>query len=94
MITRIVRLEIATEHISDFKTFFKHNKARILASKGCRSLQLKNEIGQPNVFFTISEWDNEESLNNYRNSDFFRDIWPGVKLWFSSKPLAYSLIEA
>lgn len=91
MITRIVRLEISEEHVVDFKEFFDRNKAEILSSPGCRSLLLKNEVGHPNVFFTISEWDKEESLNEYRQSQFFREVWPNVKLWFSAKPLAYSL---
>lgn len=93
MITRIVRLEISEEHVVDFKGFYDRNKVKILSSPGCRSLQLKNEVGHPNVFFTISEWDNEESLHEYRKSDFFRAIWPGVKRWFSAKPLAYSMVS-
>lgn len=90
-ITRIVRLEFQEEHVNDFLLFFEQNNECILAVEGCASLRLMKDVKLSNVFFTISEWESQEMLDQYRSSNFFRTIWPEVKLWFSSKPIAYSL---
>jgi (4S)-4-hydroxy-5-phosphonooxypentane-2,3-dione isomerase len=42
------------------------------------------------VFFTLSVWDSEASLNTYRHSDFFRTTWAKTKVLFSDKPAAWT----
>jgi autoinducer 2-degrading protein len=48
----------------------------------------KNES---NVFYTVSHWNAEPDLNNYRNSEFFKETWSKTKSLFSEKPQAYSM---
>jgi hypothetical protein len=48
------------------------------------------DIHDPNLFFTYSQWENENALTNYRNSDLFQSIWPTIKPWFSQKAEAWS----
>ena len=33
----------------------------------------------------------EEDLNNYRNSELFKTIWPTIKPWFEVKAEAWSM---
>ncbi len=35
--------------------------------------------------------EDEESLDNYRNSVFFKNVWNNTKLYFYGKPEAWSL---
>ena len=44
-----------------------------------------------NIFFTYSYWENEQDLENYRNSDLFKDIWAKTKPMFNDKPVAWSV---
>ena len=42
-------------------------------------------------FFTHSMWLNAQSLENYRQSEAFKEIWPITKAMFASKAEAWSL---
>lgn len=57
----------------------------------CESLEAFEDKKQPGVFFTFSVWKEETSLEEYRNSAYFREIWATIKPWFDEKPLAWSL---
>lgn len=93
MIIRFVKLEIAPNHITDFKKLTKEEKKGILAFDGCSHLEILQDISNPSIFFTHSNWTSEEALNKYRNSEFFQTNWNQVKKWFSAKPEAWSLQE-
>jgi heme-degrading monooxygenase HmoA len=43
------------------------------------------------VYFTISQWESEEALNNYRHSEFFKQTWVKTKALFQERAEAYSL---
>jgi quinol monooxygenase YgiN len=43
------------------------------------------------IFFTYSYWQDEKNLENYRNSQLFKDVWDQTKTYFNDKPLAWSL---
>jgi heme-degrading monooxygenase HmoA len=43
------------------------------------------------VFFTFSIWENEEALENYRQSELFRSTWSKTKVLFSDKPNAWTV---
>ena len=45
------------------------------------------------IFFTYSMWDSESSLNKYRESNTFKDIWSKTKPLFSNKAKAWSVEE-
>ena len=48
------------------------------------------DINDVNVIFTYSWWDSEDDLNNYRNSELFKDVWSKTKILFNKKPEAWS----
>jgi heme-degrading monooxygenase HmoA len=91
MITRIVKLTIQYEKTAEFIALFNESKSLIKNSPGCRHVELLNDIHQPTIFFTHSHWDSEEHLNQYRDSDLFKNIWPKTKILFADKPEAWSL---
>ena len=90
MIIRIVKLSFHTEYISDFKTIFEENKHKIISQKGCNRLKMLKDINDVNVIFTYSWWDSQDDLNNYRNSELFKDVWSKTKILFNKKPEAWS----
>jgi len=91
MIVRIVKLTFKTEEIDEFLNIFEKQKSYIAAFDGCTHLTLLRDKNQKNIFFTYSYWDDEAALERYRKSDFFRNIWSGVKILFDDKPEAWSL---
>jgi len=93
MITRIVKLGIADHHIADFRKTFKENHARIASFPGCEEVRLVFDLSNPNVHFTISTWNSQESIEAYRQSELFTGIWSTVKPWFCAKPEAWSTAE-
>lgn len=93
MTTRIVKLEIAPEFCKEFENVFIKHKNQIGSFQGCLGVKLVKEINESGVFFTISQWEDEQSINNYRDSALFGTIWPVVKPWFSNKAMAWSTID-
>lgn len=90
MITRIVKLTLKEEFRSDFESIFIEKNKAIKNQPGCLGVKLVEDINTKGVFFTISEWNSEEDLNNYRYSDLFQEIWPKVKTMFAAKAEAWS----
>lgn len=93
MLLRIVRLELQKEKVQDFVQLFKENKEKIASSAGCHHLEMCTDAKYPHVIYTFSKWDSEDSLNNYRKSDFFSILWPQITALFSGKPQVFSLIQ-
>ena len=79
--------------VEAFRALFDEYKTKIKASEGCHELKLMQDSSSSNIFFTYSEWENEESLNKYRYSDLFKMVWSQAKILFSSKAEAWSLNE-
>ncbi len=93
MITRIVRLTIQPEKADAFLDRFNTTYNAIRNFPGCSHLRLFQDTSQPNVFITFSHWDNEESLENYRQSPLFQTTWSEVKPMFGAAPVAFSMNE-
>ena len=91
MIIRIVKMRFKKEHLEDFKAVFERSKPTIRAFKGCRFLELYQDIHDSRLFFTYSYWDSEAALDAYRNSDFFTGLWTKTKGLFSEKAEAWSV---
>jgi quinol monooxygenase YgiN len=79
--------------VETFLTLFDAYKSKIRASEGCHELKLLNDQNSPNIFFTYSEWENEESLNKYRYSELFKTVWGQTKILFKEKAEAWSVKE-
>jgi quinol monooxygenase YgiN len=90
-ITRVVKLTLQPQHIQAFKTVFASHKMHIAQFDGCIELNAYQDNKQPEVFFTISRWQSEHNLDNYRYSDFFKTLWSVVKPMFAAKAEAYSM---
>lgn len=92
MIIRIVKMTFRETNIDDFKDFTGSIKHKIRDFSGCQHLDILQDIHNKNIFFTYSRWKSEEDLNNYRDSDFFKETWTTARAWFASRPEAWSLI--
>ena len=93
MLVRLVKMHFSTAFAAEFKTVFKSVQPQIAGSKGCTYVQLLQDQSNPEIFFTISHWANEDHLNAYRNSELFKNVWAGVKPNFQSKAEAWSLLD-
>ena len=93
MITRIVKMQFDKDKIEDFVDLFHHVKSKILAMRGCVSLELLQDTEQPGIFFTYSTWKSLQDLENYRSSPFFRETWTKTKSYFIERPEAWSTVE-
>jgi quinol monooxygenase YgiN len=90
MLVRIVRMHFLPEHTEAFTTIFDNVKSSIRSYPGCLYLELAQDTKEPTIFITYSQWDSEESLNDYRNSDFFTLVWQKTKVLFAENPQAFS----
>jgi hypothetical protein len=84
-------MEFKPGHVQDFLRQFERVRPLIRGYPGVRSLELHRDTSQPNVFYTYSEWDSEEALETYRQSELFKGAWGEVKPWFGGTPRAFSL---
>lgn len=91
MIRRVVRLTLQEDKAQDFIDFVEPRVASIRGFEGCEGLEFLQDTNEANVFYTISLWQSEDALNNYRSSELFGSIWPVVKPWFKNKALTYSM---
>lgn len=87
---RVVKMSFEYEQAEAFKKKFDDIKLNILSCPGCISLRLIQDRKDKGVFFTISEWEDEDHLNDYRDSALFKTTWNFIKPWFKSKPQAWS----
>lgn len=91
MIIRTVKMKFRTEEVARFLQFFNQRKSQIRGFDGCLHLELWQDISDPDTLWTYSHWLDEESLENYRRSPFFKDTWTQTKQLFASRAEAWSL---
>jgi len=92
MIKRIVKLQIRPEEVDIFKSLFKQSKLIIL-SFDCYHVECLQSIDDPSIFFTYSHWQSVDSLNVYRHSHEFAQIWKNTKALFGDRAQAWSTRE-
>ena len=85
-IIRIVRLTFSESTIDEFEALYSKHEDAISSQPGCYSVDLVTDASNPFVKSTISKWKDEESLNNYRNSELFGVVWSATKALFAGKP--------
>lgn len=90
MIIRIVRMTFTGEGAREFLPIFEKHKTSIRHFPGCSHLELLKDIRQPNTYTTLSHWDKPESLENYRTSELFEQVWGQTKILFAEKTQAFS----
>ena len=79
------------DKIDEFLSNFNKNKDKIKSSKGCNFLELYRDKTNPTIFFTYSYWESDLDLENYRNSELFKNVWSITKQLFDDKPEAWSM---
>ena len=91
MLVRIVKLQFKEEKVNDFLLHFETVKWEVASFIGCKGMKLLQDLKNPCIIMTYSVWDDEEALENYKNSALFDSIWQNIKVWFDAKPEAWSL---
>ena len=91
MILRLVKMHFRPEETKDFLNYFESIKESIKSMPGILNLKLYQDANDKNIVFTHSTWLNEESIENYKTTKEFAEIWPKTKALFASKPMAWSL---
>ena len=84
-------MQFKPSEVENFQRIFDLNNCEIRNFTGCSHLELYQDRNNPEVFFTYSYWENEESLNDYRHSNLFKNVWAETKKLFSEKPEAWSV---
>ncbi|MDX2249259.1 MAG: antibiotic biosynthesis monooxygenase family protein [Bacteroidia bacterium] len=91
MIVRIVRMEFQEENLDTFHKIFDESKSQIRHFPGCYHLEILKDSTYPHIRYTYSIWENEASLEAYRNSGLFASVWQKTKVLFSGKAQAWSM---
>lgn len=91
MIIRIVRMHFTEAGVDEFLEIFHQHKESIRNFPGCTHLQLLRDHDDLNCFATLSHWDDAASLEKYRKSELFGQVWGCVKTLFSERSQAFSL---
>ncbi|MEM0518961.1 MULTISPECIES: putative quinol monooxygenase [Aequorivita] len=91
MFTRIVKMEFEKENIPDFLANFEVVKEKIRSFPGCLFLELYRDKNDETIFFTYSRWHKEAALENYRNSQLFKEVWSVTKPMFRKRAEAWSV---
>lgn len=91
MIIRIVRMHFTEAGVEEFLEIFNRHKEAIRHFPGCTHLRLLTDREDSRCYTTLSYWDSEQDLNNYRNSELFNNVWGRVKTLFSERSQAFSL---
>lgn len=79
------------EEVDTFLALFNERKHLIGEFEGCSGVELLRDIDNASILFTYSKWDNEASLERYRQSELFNSTWQLTKKLFAGKPEAWSV---
>ncbi len=84
-------MEFLPEKLEDFLALFDSVKKEIRDFRGCSHLELWAHELHPHILYTYSIWESHDHLNAYRNSPLFEKTWTATKVFFQSKPKAWSV---
>lgn len=91
IIIRIVRMTFLHEKTGEFQRIFEQCKNDIENMPGCLYLELWRDLDQPDIFVTYSHWESEETLDDYRRTEYFGVLWKKTKALFAEPPLTFSV---
>ena len=80
------------EEIPTFIQIFNTSCSKIRSSEGCIDLKLLQSTDDKRIFFTLSLWESEKYLQDYRSSELFGTTWAKTKILFADKPEAWTTI--
>lgn len=84
-------MEFENDTVSVFLANFEEVKEKIRNFPGCTFLELYQDKSDKAIFFTYSRWNDEADLENYRNSELFKNVWSQTKPLFKEKAAAWSV---
>lgn len=90
-LVRIVRMRFTPEGVDAFLEIFHANYEAIRHFSGCTHLDLLRDVSDPLCYSTLSHWDSEDALEQYRKSELFSSVWGRVKPLFAERPVAWSM---
>lgn len=93
MLTRIVKMTFVPEKVPAFLEIFAASRDKIRNSEGCTHLELLRDAHEPNVIYTLSRWENDASLQRYRNSEVFKSTWSKTRVLFEERAVVFSMSE-
>jgi len=93
MLIRIVHMSFDPDRVEEFLEFFKSINQQVRTFPGCQKLILLQDLHTPSKFTTYSQWDNEQALETYRQSELFGKVWKNTKALFNDRPAAASYME-
>jgi heme-degrading monooxygenase HmoA len=85
-------MEFQRDNVEEFLSIFSEAGPRIDAFEGCFGVELLRDINADHIFFTYSRWEDEASLEAYRQSDLFKTTWSKTRALFSDRAQAWSCI--
>jgi len=89
-IIRVVRLTFSESTIDAFEKLYAKHAEAISSQPGCFGVELVEDLNDSYVRATVSRWDSVESLNKYRKSELFGEVWPATKALFAGQPEVWS----
>lgn len=93
MITRVVKLTLKEGLKQEFLDIYRARNPKKNNMEGCISVRMFEPTIDSHEVFTISEWENEDYLNLYRETDYFKESWSMLKPLFTERAEAWSLQE-
>jgi heme-degrading monooxygenase HmoA len=84
-------MHFTDDGVEEFLQIFNDSKGAIRNFPGCSHLQLLKDADDSTTYTTLSHWDKAESLENYRKSELFGEVWGRVKNLFTERSQAFSL---
>jgi len=91
MIRRLVKFHFLPGKAEDFREIFEYGQHVVTGSKGCHWVKLLSDENNTDIGFTLSLWDSEHDLNEYRNSTEFKSYWPKIKALLAEKTEVWNL---
>jgi heme-degrading monooxygenase HmoA len=92
-IKRIVKMNFRDDAREEFIEIFNHTKSLIRDFPGCNHVELLMLSNSPSTMFTLSYWEDESYLEEYRKSDLFKTTWAKTKILFAEKAEAWSMVS-
>jgi heme-degrading monooxygenase HmoA len=74
-IVRLIYVSVKGDQVKDAVNLWKEHCAPLMIKQpGCLSEKLLECVDAPNEFISYSEWDSQESIDKYRNSEAHAEI--------------------
>ncbi len=92
MIVRVVHLPADPEKFDELAELYERGAKVVRSWPGALKLELFHDSEEPYTLVTISHWESEEALQDYRHSEYFRGFWPKVRATLRGRASAETLV--